>query len=388
MKKTLLFGLSIALGLGLLQSCKDDTPTPKTQTPDNGNKESLMGTTLIGNPIATGTIDDFEFAYSSDDVVLLLANNATGKIYAVDIDDENPDDASVNALTANSTTFATDMATAIGLTGGQLQLFGMKVNPVSKALYVLVGNTLNDERNLLKITNNGSQMDVLDLSNSTYAGIQYSAADDQIQDMVWGGGSLYVSYRTPSTLNGYIAKVEGPFNDGQMVSSRATTVFKTNWGGNYFTDAPLETLAYLDINGQSRLSGVTVCAPGFSFPTDSVNGSSQLLQVKEYFNLNTRSPLSVFGVKNAGKTYLIELHSNGRLTRVGEKYLDGSQTNVNANAKYILTGDGTQVAAGLSDEDVKILAPADSYLGIAKFSENQVYAVSANGTLDFNVQLF
>jgi hypothetical protein len=156
-------------------------------------------------------------------------------------------------------------------------------------------------------------------------------------------------------------------------------VFKTNWGGSYNTDAPLETMCYGEVAGVKRLMGVTVCAPGFSFKTSDITSGSGLLQVREYFNLNTGSALKVYPVTKNGKTYMIEHHFDGRITRVGEKYLDESQQ-FNANAKYLLQVSGS-VAAGLTEEDVKIVAPNSTYMMSAKSSDSKIMAFKSDGSL-------
>ena len=65
-----------------------------------------------------------------------------------------------------------------------------------------------------------------------------------------------------------------PFAHNSSTVNRATSMFKSNWGGDYFTNAPLEKFDFATINGSDRLLGVTICAPGFSLETVSLTGSA------------------------------------------------------------------------------------------------------------------
>lgn len=373
--------------LTFAQSCKDDKIT--TDPVDQQKSSALFGETQTGNPIASGTINEFTFASVDDEVALVLANNASGKIFIVKLpDDSDASTADQNIVTQSLPDFGVNVAAAIGVNVNQLQLFDMQLNPLTRAIYILVGSTTSSDRSVLRVTNKGTQIEAVNLSDVEYAEVQFANANDRIFDLAWGDGSLYASYAVPSTLDGSVAEIEAPFSTGSAIKSRTTTVFKTNWGGGFHTNAPLETMTYVNINNEGRLAGVTTCAPGFSFPVSMIDDQSNLLEVNEYYNLNSRSPVKVFGAVNNGKTYLIEFHNTGRLTRIGEKYIDGQVADYNSKAKYILTGGGTQRAAGLTDEDVAILSAPGELVMITKFSENQAYAILPTGELKYDYTLF
>ena len=368
---------AIMFSFFVLGSCKKDDSTTTNPTP----APSLLSGEQTGALFAEGTINDFTLAYNEGKMVLLIANNTTGKIYAVDVNDNDASKATENKITSPVTNMASKVQNAMGITG--FTVMNMEVNPISNAVYVLVRNTnQTNERALFKITKGGEEITMVDLSNATYSAITFSTKGHSINDLTWGDNTMFVSMSQASTLNGEVAYLKAPFAHNSSVSSRATTVFKTNWGGNFFTDAPLETMTYGEVNGTKRLMGVTVCAPGFSFPVSDIDNGTGLLQVNEYFNLNQRSALKVFTINQNGKTYLIEFHDNGRITRVGEQYINGSQTDINAEADYLLTNGGTTVSAGFTDEDVKLLAPANSnYQMIAKYSDTQLLVINTMGAI-------
>ena len=383
---TLAKAFGVIFILGFILSCKDNG----VELPKIIEQESnLLLNTETGSPMTNGTINKMTFISTKNEVALVVANDALGKLFVIKVDDNNSSDATQNELTSTVTGFASEIASSLGLSLNQLSIHDMRINPVSKSIYVLAGRGQDKGISLLVATNGGKQIEKFDFENIEYAELPYVSAGDMIQDLTWGESSIFASFRKPSTLDGEIAEIKAPFSHGAVFTSRATTVYKTNWGGNYFTNAPLERLAYITVNNEPRLAGVTVCAPGFSFPVSDIYDGNGLLEVKEYFNLNTTSPWKVFGAVNNGKTYLIEHHDNGRLTRIGEKYLDGSQTEFNANAKYLLMNGGRDRVPGLTDEDVKLIAPIGTYLSVAQYSDHRAYGVVLpSGDLVHDISLF
>ncbi len=329
---------------------------------------------LLQNPTTgalpiTGIINDIELVSNGTDVVLVAAHQDGSEFFAIDIADNSPDDAAANNLT-----FITDFQNKVdGITGQSgLEIKNFEVNPISKAVYILAANSGNTESYIIKLEHNGSTMTLLDFSQMTYSLIDWNgvnAFDDQ--DMSWGNNTLYITSGNWS-LDGEIATVQAPFAHNSTTTNRATSMFKTNWGGFYYTTAPLERFDFATVNGEDRLLGVTVCAPGFSLPIDSINGSG-ILAVQEVFNVNLDPPLKVVHQEQSGTNYLFNLHRSGAapypLMRIGESYLDGSpitNNEFNNNAPLLRDFAGNPTG-GLTDEAFKIYT--EKYDMIAKWDE-------------------
>jgi hypothetical protein len=347
----------------------------------NNNTSALLKDAKKGTPFTTGTVDDFILADDGTSVILLAANNTTGKIYAIDIDDKDAAEAAANTVSSSVNNFSMQIAAKMGIGQHDLVLKNIEVNPLSKSIYVLAGSHQNTNNSLYKVTKAGNTIEEVKLDDVAYSEITFSTNSQNINDMTWGDETLFVSFSHSTSLKGEVATTEAPFENDATVKSRSTTVFKTNWGGGYFTNAPLETMTYAEVGGKKRLMGLTTCAPGYSFEADEINNGNGLLEVKEYYNLNGLTPLKVLTVQQSGKTYLIEIHEDGRLTRVGEVFIDGSVTNVNENAKYLIGFDG-RVVDGLTDEEAKILAQSGSYSMIAKFSDTKLIVVGMTGAME------
>jgi hypothetical protein len=374
-----MYALCMSAAIISINACKK--ATDQTPAKENEKTSPLLTNPAKGQAFSSGNINDFVLAEKDQQVFLLAANNTTGKVYAIDLEDHDASKASANTITTPVASFGDGLALKMGVPGSQLTILNMEINPVSKSIYLLVMNTSNNTSSVVRVTDQGKTFTTLDLSNVSYIAMPFSIIGENVNDMTWGDNSLFISYSNASTLVGKVSVAQAPFVNNAAMTSRATTVFKTNWGNNYFTNAPLETMCYAEIGGEKRLLGVTVCAPGFSIKTNSISQGTGLLEVREYFNLNTGYANKVYPVTKNGKTYLIEHHYDGRITMVGEKYLDESQTKFNTGAKQLLQGNGTTVVSGLTDDDVKILVNNGTYIISAKNSNMQLLAFNVNGSL-------
>ncbi|MGV3599061.1 MAG: hypothetical protein ACO1PI_14450 [Bacteroidota bacterium] len=369
------FTLCCLVSFGCKDKDKTDTPSPT----NNNSGPSLLSGAQTGQAY-TGSISDFTLAFNNNSVVLLAAQNSTGKIYAIDLKDNDASKAAANTISAPVTTFSTNIAASLGIPVSSISYVNIEVNPISKAIYALVRNTQSNNQTLFKITNAGNTVEQLNVSNVSYSTITFSSTGQLINDMTWGDNTLYFSYSHASTLDGSIATAVAPFVHNSSATSRATTVYKSNWGGNYFTSAPLESMTYGEVDGEKRLMGVTVCAPGYSFKTSEITTGSGLLQVKEYFNLNTGIAQKVFCVTSNNTTYMIEVHEDGRIVRVGERYLNESE-NANQSGRWIMTyqNGGLAPAPGLTEQELKLIAPANTYVLASKYSDTKLLVISRQG---------
>lgn len=293
---------------------------------------SLLTSPATGQPFTTGAINAIELIANDEDVALVLANNTTGKLYIIDIEDNDPSEAQDNKVTTIPD-FQDLVEGVVGI--GPLTVRDIQVNPISKSVYVFVSNTMGSA--VVVIRQDGEEVEVLDLSNVTYSEIDFG--DSRIvQDMTWGENTLYVSSASFS-LGATVGVASAPFEHNATTLNQSTSMFKSNWGGGYFTDAPLEKMAFAQVDGETRLVGVTVCAPGFSLETSNLDGTG-VFQVTEDFNLNGNLPEKIVFQQQQENSYMFNLHNDFPhvLMRLGTRFLDGSQVtsgDFNNNAPYL-----------------------------------------------------
>lgn len=336
-----------------------------------------MGQNALLKSAATGSLSGSNFAdlcivSDGTDVVLLAADNSS--VYAIDIADNDPTDAATNLVTSVPN-FVADKLNP--LAGQSVTVQDMVVNPISKSVYILGSAGAN--RIIFKVENAGADVSIVDMSNVTYSSIAWGGTSGlNINDMAYAGGTLYVSSGTFS-LDGALGWVSTPFTHNGSFTKRSTTLFKSNWGGQYFTTAPLETLTIGEVDGKNRLMGVTTCAPGFSIDVSTLSGSG-LLSVTEDFNIHQGQSKKAVFQHHDGKNWLFDLHDN-RLYRIGEKYLDGSQVAANKydnNAVKLRDNTGS-VDASLPEEEIKQMSTG-TYTMIAFYDNWSLLLLESGST--------
>ncbi len=329
---------------------------------------SLLEDAQNGQPFASG-IDNFTIASSDDGVALVIANT-DNKLYAIDIP-SNPADAAANTITSS----VANIHTAIQAVYGSVPNFeNMYTNPISKEVYILVSGGAS--KAIMVVKNNGTNITQLDLSAVNYVQMSYSNTNFYwVSDLTYGDGTLFVSLNDGADGSKAVAKITAPFTHNATTTEKHTAMFKSNLSGGYETSAALDKMVYGNVGSSKRLMGVTSCAPGYSFATSDLTGTG-VLNITEYFYFLGDMPKKVFSVTTNSKTYLMLLHglgADGKVGRVDEKYLDGSQTDVNANAK------GTSEdfwSLGASD-----ITRYDDMKMIAHLSSSQFLAIDASNVL-------
>jgi hypothetical protein len=219
----------------------------------------------------------------------------------------------------------------------------------------------------------------------SYCTIGFNSTGMSVNDLAWGGNTLYVSSGNWS-LSSEVATVTLPFVHNGTTANKVISRFS---GGAYSTQAPLEKMSFLTVNGEGRLMGVTTCAPGYSFKTSQLN-SSGVVQVTEDFNLSGMNSIRTVGMFVDGKSYLFNLHldfavyPDGAIMRIGEKYIDGSQVPAgkydNNSVKLREWGAGGMTRTpGLTDDDLIIYT--GGYKMIAPYSGYQLLTLTSGNVL-------
>jgi len=337
-------------------------------------QNSLLTDPITEAPFTTGKIDNIEIISNDKDVALVTFNSSTQTFYTFDLKDNATEDASKNEIS----TIANFSTVLEGATGqSNLTIRDIQVNPISKAIYVLASSGTSSSY-IVRVEENGAKANVLDLAQLPHNAINWGGAGQvNVQDMAWGNSNLYITSGSNFSLDGEIAWIAAPFAHESSTTNRATSMFKTNWGGSYYTSAPLEKLDFGTINNEDRLMGVTLCAPGFSVKTSDLAGND-VLEVTEDFNIRFNAPTKVVYQGDEDQHWLFNLHAGKSLLRIGEKYIDGSQVKANQynnNTVHLREPNGN-ATAGLSEDEIKVYP--GSYQMIAKWDNTALLVLQNN----------
>lgn len=304
-------------------------------------QNSLMVSPQTGTMVTSGTLTNFKLISNGNSVAMAVTHNASGKVFIVDINDSNPADKAVNTISSVSGTVRSRISAAIGQNINWIK--NIEVNPITNSVYVMA--MVNATPYFVKLTNGGNTITALNLNTMPYCTLNFTNANCDFQDMAWGENKLFIS-SYHNTLSGEIGYLSAPFVHNTTVAKRSSTMYMSNWGGGYYTAAPLEKINYINIGGTAFLCGVTTCAPGFSEPVASLTGNTGLFTVRQSFNMVYDSPMKTLPVTNGPEAYLLNLHSvsstAGNLYRIGKRFIDGSPlANNTTNNNSVMLRDNT-----------------------------------------------
>ncbi|WP_066440714.1 T9SS type A sorting domain-containing protein [Chryseobacterium sp. CCH4-E10] len=339
-------------------------------------QNSLMVSPQTGTMITSGTISNFKLISDGNSVALVATNNASGKVFIVDINDNNPADKAANTIATTSTNVKTRISAAIGQTVTSIK--NIEVNPITNAVYIMA--MVNTTPYFLKLTNAGNTITALNFNTMPFCVLNFTNANCTFQDIAWGGNRLFVS-STHSTLHGELGYISAPFTNNTTISKRSTTMYKSNWGNMYVTNAPLEKLNYIKINNIEYLSGTTTCAPGFSETVSSLISNSGLFTVREAFNVNFESPIKTIAINNGNDSYMLDLHQNfpnNNIYRIGKKFLDGTPftNNTYNNNSVVLRNNSGNPNPSLTEEEFKMFP--GSFSSMAYYSTCELLTLSSD----------
>lgn len=339
-------------------------------------QNSLMVSPQTGTMITSGTIANFKLISDGNSVALVATNNATGKVFIVDVNDNNPAEKTANTILTTSNNVKTRIGAAIGQTISYIK--NIEVNPITNSVYVMA--MVNSTPYFVKLTNSGNTITALNFNTMPYCTLNFTNANCTFQDIAWGGNKLFVS-SNHNTLNGELGYISAPFTHNTTITKRSTTMFKSNWGNIYVTSAPLEKLNYIKINNTEYLCGTTTCAPGFSETVSSLVDNSGLFTVRESFNVVSDYSVKTIAINNGTDAYLLDLHNNGSyntIYRIGKKFLDGTpftNNTYNSNAVELRDFWGT-INPNLTAEEITSFP--GSFTSMAYYSPCELLTLSSD----------
>lgn len=339
-------------------------------------QNSLMVSPQTGTMITSGTITNFKLISDGNSVALVATNNASGKVFIVDINDSNPADKAANTISTNSTNVKTRISAAIGQTVSSIR--NIEVNPITNAVYVMA--MVNSTPYFVKLTNAGNTITALNFNAMPYCTLNFTNANCTFQDIAWGGNRLFVS-SNHNTLNGELGYISAPFTNNATITKRSTTMFKSNFGNLYITSAPLEKMNYIKIGNTEYLSGLTTCAPGFSETVSSLISNTGLFTVRESFDIRFDQPRKTIAINNGNDAYLIDLHENWpnyNIYRIGKKFLDGTtiaNNTFNSNSIKLRDFSGDPNSS-LTEDEIKMFP--GNFSSIAYYSTCELLTLSSD----------
>lgn len=144
-------------------------------------QNSLMVSPQTGTMITSGTITNFKLISDGNSVALVATNNATGKVFIVDVNDNNPAEKAANTILTTSNNVKTRIGAAIGQTISYIK--NIEVNPITNSVYVMA--MVNSTPYFVKLTNSGNTITALNFNTMPYCTLNFTNANCTFQDIAW-----------------------------------------------------------------------------------------------------------------------------------------------------------------------------------------------------------
>ncbi|MEM9361447.1 MAG: hypothetical protein AAGA43_02380 [Bacteroidota bacterium] len=263
----------LGIFLLLVVGCKDAS---KEQTSIIDNREKSLSVLDDGALINGANV----LAFGPDNV-LFIGDSKAGKLYAVPTQSNELKD----AIPYNMEGFDILMAKKLNIESRDVIIGDMKIHPVSQEAYVSIKlGHQPDAKSVIAIVNPAStDIRLLEISeeNSQSVSIKNPASSDlvfwketsasslNITDIDYNEGYVYVAGLTNSEFASTLRKIAYPFTEGQdMVNS--IEIYHAVHTQNE-TRAPIRTMLFEQVDGNSTLLASYTCTPLVTIPADEIN---------------------------------------------------------------------------------------------------------------------
>ncbi|MBO0699118.1 MAG: hypothetical protein J2P46_12045, partial [Zavarzinella sp.] len=239
------------------------------------------------------------------DGILFVADAPNSTVFAIATGDTKPAD--VKSLSVPKIDEA--IGGLLGITGSDIEIKDMKVNPASGNVYLSVarGKGPGAAAVIIRVGADGKATEV-PLTDVMYSSVKLDNAvknprNPTITSMAYHKGELYVAGMTTEEWESNLKAIPFPFNES--VTKGAGVQIYHGAHGRYETQAPIQTFMAYDIAGQTNLLASYTCTPLVKFPVaeikkgDKVKGTT----VAELGNMNR--PLDIIAYSKDGKDYAL-----------------------------------------------------------------------------------
>jgi hypothetical protein len=248
--------------------------------------------------------------------ILFVGDSVGGSIVALDTNDQ----------TASTSTAKTDVqgidakiAALVGVTPDQIMISDVKVNPISKNVYLSASRGRGpDAMPLIVRVDASGNVSTLSLDNVKHAAVSLNDAPasnqtgrqnprtQTITDMAFVNGSLMVAGLSNEEWSSALRSIPYPFN---TADKGATLQIWHASHGRYETAAPVRTFVPYTIAGQQYILAAYTCTPLVKIPVSSLKPGAQVKGVTIADLGSGNQPLDMVPYKKGGHDYILVANS-------------------------------------------------------------------------------
>ncbi len=246
------------------------------------------------------------------DGVLFVGDSVGGSVVAIDTADRK---AATSAVKVNVQGIDEKIAALVGVTPDQILINDMKVNPISKNVYLSASRGRGpDAMPLILRVDGAGKLTSLSLDNAKHSSVSLvdAPASDTtarqnprmqtITNMNYVNGNLVVAGLSNEEWSSALRSIPFPFKDA---SKGATLQIWHSSHGRFETQAPVRTFVPYTISGQPYILAAYTCTPLVKIPVSQLQPGAQVKGV-EIADLGAgNQPLDMVPYKKDGHDYIL-----------------------------------------------------------------------------------
>ena len=303
--------LTAALAIGAIAARKPASPAPSPVVSLSAGKAQIQS----AGPLAFGP-----------DGILFVGDSMGGAVVALDTDDRTPATSSPKIDIKGINQKA---AALLGTAPDQILINDVKVNPISKNVYLSVsrGRGPNGAAVILRVDAAG-KMSQLALDNIKHSAVNLADAPDPkapanafgrtprtqtITDMAFVNGKLIVAGLSNEEWSSALRSIPFPFT---QVEKGATVQIWHASHGDFETEAPVRTFVPYTLQGQSYILAAYTCTPLVKIPVSDLKPGAQVKGTTIADLGSGNSPLDMVPYRKDGHDYILVANTSFGLVRV------------------------------------------------------------------------
>jgi hypothetical protein len=250
------------------------------------------------------------------DGVLFVADALGAAIVAIDTGDTTPNQDPMNVTVDG---IDAQIAGLVGTTPDQIMVADIKVNPISKNVYISAARGRGpDAMPLLVRVDVAGELSVLPLDDVQHAMFSLSDApasdpsarrDPRVQaitDMVYLDGRVMVAGLSNEEWSSALRSVPYPF---QQAETTTVQIWHASHG-RYETESPVRTFVPYTIDGEQHVLAAYTCTPLVKIPVSSLEAGAQVEGVTIADLGSGNQPLDMVPYVKDGSQYILVANSS------------------------------------------------------------------------------
>ena len=248
--------------------------------------------------------------------ILFVGDSVGGSIVALDTNDQT---ASRSTAKTNVQGIDAKIAALVGVTPDQIMINDVKVNPLSKNVYLSASRGRGpDAMPLIVRVDTSGNVSTLPLDNVKHAAVSLNDAPvsnptgrqnprtQTITDMAFVNGNLMVAGLSNEEWSSALRSIPYPFT---TADKGATLQIWHASHGRYETAAPVRTFVPYTIAGQQYILAAYTCTPLVKIPVSSLTPGAQVKGVTIADLGSGNQPLDMVPYKKDGHDYILVANS-------------------------------------------------------------------------------